>query len=146
LHASQGGTVLTLISLGLFLQLTDPEVAASFSSHTRGVRWEFSLTRAALDQSPAWPEGDPWPPLSPRRAIELAWQQLRTLVGDTERWRFNAVSLKQVGPKQTWIYVVQIAEPPPRPDGGVHSWIEMIVLLDGTTVAPVRRPWPAPAR
>jgi len=133
--------VLTLILLSLALQAPEP-AAASFTSHTRGVRWDFRLTQARLDQSPAWPEGDAWPPLSPKSAIDAAWQQLRTLVDDTERWRFESVSLKQVGSKATWLYVVEIAEPPPRADGGIHSSIRLIVLLDGTTVEPVRSPWP----
>jgi hypothetical protein len=138
--------VLTLILLSLSLQLTEPGVAGSFSSHTRGVRWDFNLTHATLDQSPDWTEADEWPPLSPKRAIELAWQQLGTLVGDTEGWRFDSISLKQFGPKRKWIYVVEIDEPPPRADGGIHSSIKLVVLLDGTTVAPVRRPRPEPAR
>jgi hypothetical protein len=136
--------VLTLIILSLALQSTEPAVAASFSSHTRGVRWDFNLTHAMLDQSPAWPEADPYPPLSPKRAIELAWQQLGTLVHDPERWRFNSISLQPVGPKRTWIYIVDISEPPPRADGGIHSSIRLVVLMDGTTVVPVRSPWPAP--
>ena len=68
------------------------------------------------------------------------------LVGDKEGWQLRSVSLKQVGPQRTWIYVVDIAEPPPRPDGGVHSSIGLIVLMDGTTVTPLRTmmqpPWP----
>jgi hypothetical protein len=106
------------------------------------VRWDSKLTRAMVDQAPAWQEADQWPPLSPRRAIELAWQQLGTLVDDRERWRFSSISLKQVGPQRTWVYIVEISEPPPRPDGGIHSSIELIVLLDGTTIAPLKRPWP----
>jgi hypothetical protein len=138
--------VLTLILLSLSLQgPAEAGIAASWSSHTRGVRWDFNLTRETLARSPTWPDSDPWPPLSPRRAIELAWAQLGTLVGDKEGWQLRSVSLKQVGPQRTWIYVVDIAEPPPRPDGGVHSSIGMIVLMDGTTVAPIpaRQPWPA---
>jgi hypothetical protein len=134
--------VLTLILLSLSLQLTESDVVGSFMSRTRGVEWDVKLTRAALDQSPAWSEADEWPPLSPKRAIELAWEQLGTLVGDREGWRFESVSLKQFGPKRKWIYVVEINEPPPRADGGIHSSITLIVLLDGTTITPVRRPQP----
>jgi hypothetical protein len=116
--------------------------AAGFSSYVRGERWDFNVTHEALAQTPSWLPEDASPPLSPRKAIEVAAKQLQELVTDPERWRFSEVALYPVGPNEKWVYLIRFSEPPPRPEGGSHSLLGILVLMNGATASPVRRPWP----
>jgi hypothetical protein len=141
-HRMVGGPMLTAILFAVTLQTAGSDVAAGFSSYIRGERWDFNVTREALQQTPSWPEAEPSPPLPPRRAIQVAAEQLEALVTNPERWRFSSVSLRPVGEDGSWVYVVEFAEPPPRPDGGIHSSLRLVVLMNGSSVTPARRLWP----
>jgi len=134
--------VLFAIFVASAIQKPGTSNAASFSSYFRGDRWDFNVTHEALEQSPSWPEEVAEPPLAPRHAARIARQQLEGLVTDSERWRLHTVSLMPVGSDGKWIYVVEFDEPPPRPEGGLHSSIRLVVLMNGFTVSPSRRPWP----
>lgn len=134
--------MLLLILLMGALQTGDQDYAGGFSSYVRGERWDFNVTRAALAEAPSWLETEVAPPLPPRRAIQVATEQLQELLTDAERWRLSSVTLRPIGNDGNWLYVVAFAEPPPRPDGGIRSSLRLIVLMNGSTVTPARRPWP----
>ena len=130
-----------LLTLLLFApQETSP--IASFSSYLGGQRYEFIVSRTALSASPRWGSDEAFPPLAPRAAVPAARQQLEALVTDPERWRLNKISLVPLGEEGTWVYVVELEEPPPRPDGGIHGSLEFVVLMDGSAVSPSVKPWP----
>jgi hypothetical protein len=134
--------MLLVILFAIGLQAADQDYAGSFSSYIRGERWDFSVTRSALAEGPSWPEAEVAPPLPPRQAIRIAVEQLQELMTDAERWRLSSVSMRPIGEEGNWVYVVEFAEPPPRADGGIHSSLRLVVLMNGTTVAPARRRWP----
>jgi len=115
---------------------------ATFSSYVRAERWDFVITRETLNQTPLWAEAEDVPPLPVRRAMSIAARQLAGLVSDAERWRFAEVSLRPIGEPRHWVYVVDYSEPPPSPEGGLTSRLALLVLMDGTAVAPSRTPWP----
>ena len=54
----------------------------------------------------------------------------------------NNISLAPIGSEGKWVYVVELEEPPPRPDGGIHGSMKIVVLMDGKTVSPFVTPWP----
>ena len=136
--------MLAAVVLLAVLQTADgTDVAASFSGYARGERWEFKITRTMLAAAPAWEETELSPPLPPRRAIAIAASQLAELLPDSSRWRFNSVSLHQIGGGNRLVYVVEYGGPPPRPVGGMTmERMPIIVLMSGATVVPVRSPWP----
>lgn len=127
-----------------FLLLSHQEISpvAGFSSYVANQRFEFIVSRAALSASPRWRGAEAFPPLSPRAAISAARQQLEALVADPERWRLETVSLVPLGEDDEWVYLVEFEEPPPRPDGGIHGSLEIVVLMDGNAVSPLVKPWP----
>src|SRR5215218_4542563 len=105
-----------LLALLLFAHQESSPVAV-FSSYIDHQRYEFSVSQSALSDSPSWSDTEPFPPLSPRTAIAAAWEQLKALGTDPERWHMNNVSLVPIGPEGKWVYLVELEEPPPRPDG-----------------------------
>jgi hypothetical protein len=129
-----------LVAIGL--QAGGSDVAAVFSSYIRGERWDFNVTRDSLQETAPWPEPELSPPLPPGRAIQIAAEQLKSLVADAKHWRVNSVSLRPVGNEGHWVYVVEFEEPPPRPDGGIHSALGLVVLMNGNVITAIRRPWP----
>jgi hypothetical protein len=130
-----------LLLMVLSLQVSD-EVAASVSSYLQGERWDFRITRDALQNSPTWPAEEATPPLPEREAIAIASDQLRELFSDWRLWSLRMVSLRPIGSEARWIYVISFAEPPPTRVGGLHSTLELVVLMNGQTISPVRTPWP----
>jgi len=128
--------------LALLLFAPQESSPASFSSYIDDQRFEFSISPSALSASPSWSDSEPFPPLSPRTAIAAAWEQLKVLGKNPEGWRMNNVSLVPIGPEGKWLYLVELEEPPPRPDGGIHTSMRIVVLMDGKTVSPSVTPWP----
>jgi len=54
----------------------------------------------------------------------------------------NKISLVPLGEEGSWVYLVELEEPPPRPDGGIHGSLEIVVLMDGSAISPSVKPWP----
>jgi hypothetical protein len=133
--------VATLI-LAILFQTSSTDNVAGFSSYVRSERWDFAIARATLSQTPVWDEADASPPLPVRRAMSIAAKQLAGLVPDADRWRFEAVSLRQIGGAGHWVYIVDYNEPPPSSVGGLTSRLSLVVLMDGTPIVPTRKPWP----
>ena len=55
---------------------TGTEMVARWASYARGERWVSILLRSDLERSPEWAESEETPPLSPRRAVDVARAQL----------------------------------------------------------------------
>src|SRR5438132_9985735 len=74
-----------------------------------GKKYEFHVSDQDLQKTPAWPAGQENPPLSPRRAIDIASKQLATLLPNGKDWRLYEVTLRPIDDR--WIYLVQFLEP-----------------------------------
>ena len=136
---------MTLNSVLLVLLLfahQESSPVAGFSSYIDHQRYEFSVSQSALSDSPSWSDTEAFPPLSPRTAIAAAWEQLKALGKNPNGWRMNNISLAPIGQEGKWVYLVELEEPPPRPDGGIHGSMKIVVLMDGKTVSPSVTPWP----
>jgi hypothetical protein len=134
--------MITALVLAAFVQTGGAEVVAQFSSYFRAERWDFAITYSTLERTPAWDESASAPSLSPRQALEIAGRQLTELVADSERWRVKSISLRPVGSKNYWVYLIEFGEPPPRSDGGITSSLGLVVLMDGNAIVPIRSRWP----
>src|SRR5215204_1603699 len=78
-------------------------------------RYETAITRAALDGAPDWPEDQPHPPLAPRKAMELARDQLSKMHSESTNWHLRGADLKQIGRKGQWVYFVRFEVPKQSP-------------------------------
>ncbi len=132
-----------MVAPGLTLLLqasaTDaPGDAATFYSYLRGERWSFVVTREARRYAPSWdPAIEDAPPLLPGQALSVAREKLSEWLRDGARWQLIQIVLCPV--LEDWVYVVEFGAPLPGP---VTS-LSVVVLMDGTGVAPQREPWPS---
>jgi hypothetical protein len=138
--------VLSVFLLSFILQAAPPDdpAASHFYSYFAGERFHTAVTRADLDAAPKWTEGTEAPPLSPKAAVEAARARFATLVPDADKWSVESISLRPVGPRHDWLYVIQFDAPPPS-DPGIHSggvpWFQVVVLFNGIAIEPSRQPW-----
>ncbi len=94
----------------MIMRVGSAKVVAEFFHYLPGERWVFTVTSEALDRTPSWLEGELLPPLPPRRAGQVAMQQLGPPVADAQWWRLNTISLQSTGSPGKWAYIVKIEE------------------------------------
>jgi len=102
------------------------------ADHFRGRHYLWSVVTSNFIRGPLWEQNKADPPLSPRRALEIAERQAFLLVPDSVRFNPQEIVLKRfVG---VWFYVVQLEPSNPRAPafGGPMEPIKIVVLMDGT--------------
>ena len=124
-----------LHSLCLITVLLAGQLETTFSVEYGGNKYDFRITEEDLKATPGWPAGQDNPPLSARRAIDIASKYLATLLPNGKDWRLYQVTLRPID--SHWIYVVEFLEPL-RADaaGQLSSGFQVVVLMNGVAVAP----------
>jgi hypothetical protein len=100
-----------------------------------------TIYRDQLAKTPAWQSGSDYPPLSPRKAEDLALAKLTQVMG-SRQWATPDISLKAFDLEQgntyhpdiRWIYVMQFRFMGIRDNEGGYG--NIIVLMDGTVIEP----------
>ena len=126
--------LLTMLVMSLCV-MCKAQTSATFTSHHGDKRYQFKVTQEMLDRTPAWSEGEEYPPLSPGRAFQIASGRLSKLFPDAEKWRKRRIILHAVGDK--WVYEIDFIEP--LPDGlsvGSIGSFSVVVLMNGETIEP----------
>ena len=116
------------------------QYCAEFSSYHSGNRYDFRITPERLSNTPAWLEGQPNPPLSARRAKDIAAGYLSTLFNDANEWSIGGIELVPV--RDRWVYSIEFTEP--RQSGCydcLTTPFRVVVLMDGVAVAAAVSPW-----
>jgi len=106
-----------------------------FTVQYGGKTYEFRIADQDLQRTPAWQAGQENPPLSARRAIDIATKQLATLLPNGKDWRLYAVTLRPI--ENRWVYLVDFLEP--LRDGAgqqLSAGFQVVVLMNGAAVAP----------
>lgn len=134
--------MLLAILLITTLQSSGHDVISQWSSYVLGERWDFTVHRGDAEKSPRWSEFLDDPPLPPRQAIQSAQSLLKRLVENADAWPLRAVRLEPMSTSNSWAYIVDFGEPPPRPDGGLTSKLGIVVLMNGVAIEPTHHPWP----
>src|SRR5262249_24700360 len=80
--------------LFLFAALLPAQVETTFTVEYSGKKYEFHIADQDLQKTPAWPATQENPPLSPRRATDIASKQLATLLPNGKDWRLYSVTLR----------------------------------------------------
>ena len=131
-------TFLLIVMTLCFCAICQAQTSASFPNYYDGKIYESKVTPEMLERSPAWLESADSPPLSPRRALEVAEEYLPKFVSKAKKWRNSKISLYPVGEK--WVYVVEFTEQLPEDvrkyDGPAHLF-SVLVLMNGEVVIPV---------
>jgi hypothetical protein len=111
--------------------------------HPMPVQFISTLTRDQLAKTPTWQQGSEFPPLSPRKAEDLALAMLHKIASE-RHWTQPDISLRAFDVEQgssghrdiRWIYVLQF-----RLVGTMDfesGSLNIIVLMDGTVIEPKR--------
>ena len=125
-----------LHSLLLVAAMLAAQVETTFTVEYGGKKYEFRIPYQDLQNTPAWPAGQENPPLSARRAIDIASKQLAVLLPNGKDWRLYEVTLRSV--ENRWVYLVGFLEPL-RGDGAgrqLSSGFQIVVLMNGVAVMP----------
>ena len=102
-----------------------------------GRSYKFTAAKSAVLTTPVWERQSEHPPLSPRRAEEIARRQLREFVANGNDWLLQSVTLSPLGDDLHWVYTVTFM--PPLPENVAHTGVDemqLLVLLDGSVVKP----------
>jgi hypothetical protein len=124
-----------LQSLLVTVALFAAQVETTFTVEYNGSKYEFHISDQDLQATPTWLPNQDNPPLSARRAIDIATNQLVSLLPDGKDWRLYEVTLRPIDNR--WVYLVQFLEPL-RSAGGqqLSSGFEIVVLMNGVAVMP----------
>jgi hypothetical protein len=125
-----------LQSLFIGTMLLAAQAETSFTVDYAGKKYEFRIPDQDLQKTPAWAPDQDNLPFSPRRAIDVAKNQIAMLLPNGKEWRLYEVTLRPID--NHWVYLVQFLEPL-RADGGsqqVSNGFQVVVLMNGTAVMP----------
>ena len=110
----------------------------------------YGVTDAVIDSTPAWSDLDNSPPLSAKRAIEVAKKAVVRFeeegrvksLPDILEWKINKLTLKPLD-NEKWLWLVSF-EASPKPGAGmmgISPEISVVVTMDGHVLSPsVREP------
>ena len=123
-------------SLFLAIAILAAQAETTFTVDYGGKKYEFRVTDAGLQKTPDWAPGQENPPLSARRAIDVAKRELGMLLPNGNDWRLYAVTLRPI--ENRWIYLVEFLEPLKAggPERQLSSGFQVVVLMNGVAVAP----------
>lgn len=119
------------------VQINDTNDRICLTSRAFGKTYTSCVTHEAIRKSPAWDQKSESPPVSPKKAIELA-QKMRKLVAkapDGVRWRVVDLNLFFSGGDHcAWRVTFRASELDP---GLINSYeVALIVLMDGAVIKP----------
>jgi hypothetical protein len=112
------------------------QAETTFTVEYNGKKYEFHIPDPDLQKTPVWAPNQDNPPLSARRAIDIAKNEIATLLPNGKDWRLYEVTLRPVD--NHWVYLVQFLEPL-RGDGNgrqLSSGFQVVVLMNGVAVMP----------
>jgi hypothetical protein len=142
-------TAVTNLVVLVVLQPATPEAGSIHYSYAYGKRFAFTVGEADIRKAPQWGEGDDNPPLSARKALKAANDELKGLVPQTADWTLESLNLhKWRGDDSRWYYIASFVAKPQREkptalftsDGQPRS-LRIPILMNGTAVHPEVTPW-----
>src|SRR5688572_20800619 len=110
------------------------QLETTFTVEYAGKKYEFHISDQDFQKTPAWVPGQENPPLSVRRAIDIATRQIATILPNGKDWRLYEVTLRPV--ENRWVYLVQFLEPLRGADSQLSAAFQVVVLMNGQPVAP----------
>jgi len=123
-------------SLCLVAALLMAQAETTFTVEYNGKKYEFHIPDQDLQKTPAWTANQQNPPLSARRAMEIARTEISMLLPNGKDWRLYEVTLRPID--DHWVYLVQFLEPL-RGDGNgqqLSSGFQVVILMNGVAVMP----------
>ena len=103
--------------------------------------YEFKVSQANILRTPVWAAGADFPPLSARKAQEIARRDMQELLGNAKQpWELRETTIADMGDGMHFVYVIQF-EPPSDGEGCIGcEFLRILVLMDGTVPKPIVKP------
>lgn len=109
-------TLLTVSALLVVTIVTLPaaesmDLPGTWFCYADGAEYQSTISREAVDSSPAWSPGAPLP-LSLDRALEVARAELAKLVKKPEEWDHSSITLERLrgSEPEHWYFVVSFGQ------------------------------------
>jgi hypothetical protein len=104
-------------------------------------QYMYKASEADILRTPIWKPNADFPPLSARKAQEIARREMQALLGNgKEQWVLRETTIADMGDGMHFVYIIQF-EPPLGQQSCVGcDFIRILVLMDGTVPKPVIRP------
>ena len=103
--------------------------------------YEFKVSQANIVRTPVWAPGADFPPLSARKAQDIARREMQELLRSGKQpWELRETSIADIGDSMHFVYVVQFE---PASDGQgctMCDFMRILVLMDGTVPKPIVKP------
>ncbi len=111
-----------------------------YPSFTSSKRYTVTIRKTALENSPVWQEDADNPPLSARKAMQLADKTMEPLVG-ADNFTLQSAQLVRADRfnsdhKGKWYWLLHYGPATSDPTGSRLDHLRLVVLMDGTVVAP----------
>jgi hypothetical protein len=111
-------------------------------SHFKEKSYDFRLSKAAIERAPKWEKTADYPPLSPRKALQIALAQAKELRPEVTNWNTDDIKLEQIGSStsnypstEKWIFLVTLQDYS-GPIAGVPWQLKIPIYMDGSTIKP----------
>jgi len=103
--------------------------------------YEFKVSQADIARTPVWAPGADFPPLSARKAQDIAGREMQELLGGGKQpWELRETTIVAMGDGMHFVYVIQF-EPPSDGQGcTMCDFMRILVLMDGTVPKPIVKP------
>ncbi len=100
--------------------------------------YEFKVSQADIARTPVWAPGADFPPLSARKAQDIARREMQELLGGGKQpWELRETTIVAMGDGMHFVYVIQF-EPPSDGQGyTMCDFMRILVLMDGTVPKPI---------
>lgn len=132
------------IALLAMMQVRETDDMFCVTSRTFGKTYKSCLTadalRDAFDKSPTWDQTTDSPPVSPKKAIQLAEKMRKSVLKAPDDWAWHAMDVHLFLSGDQCLWHVTFQATPKQPDAGFvppHEEITLIVLMDGAVIKPV---------
>ncbi len=103
-----------------------------------GKAFTTSVARTEVYKTPRWAFTEEHPPLSPRKAEQLAALRLADTVSDSSLWLLRDINMESAGDGDHWVYDVRFVRGWPEYNSGPppHPTLHFLVLMDGRVIDP----------
>jgi hypothetical protein len=104
-------------------------------------QYEFKISQGDMLRTPVWASDADFPPLSARKAQQIARQQMQELRGGQKpQWELRETTIADMGDGMHFVYVMEF-EPPPDGRGCFGcDFMRLLVLMDGTVAKATVKP------
>jgi len=134
------------LAFTMFLGFSGSVFAGVFGSYSAigkmdEKHYEFTVSQADILRTPIWTSGAEFPPLSARKAQDIARQKMQELLGSgKQQWELRETTILDMGDGMHFVYAIQFEPPSDGQSCTMCDFMRILVLMDGTVPKPIVKP------